>query len=53
MTQLNEPCSVAQQHDDWMKVTATAVNQLHRVDGYKGAAQGALIRPQPAPGKKR
>ncbi len=34
------------QHQDWMAVTATAVNPVHRVDGYKGRPDQPLIRPR-------
>lgn len=39
-------------HSDWMNVTSTAVNQVHRADGYKGKAQGELIRPKASYGRK-
>lgn len=53
MSEVDQQAVIKQQHEDWMRVTATAVNQLHRSDGYKGVAQGELIRPRPAQGKKR
>ncbi len=34
------------QHRDWMSVTGSTVNQLNRVNGFKGRATGELIRPK-------
>jgi len=39
-------------HSDWMNVTSTAVNEVHRADGYKGKAQTELIRPKASYGRK-
>lgn len=50
--QSNDTINFDTLHSDWMSVTSTAVNQVHRADGYKGNAQTELIRPKASYGKK-